>query len=74
MKLIDVLAAATLAVAMAAPLGVSAEEARVTQQKVSTAAALPVEGTLPSLAGATTWLNSAPLTPSDLRGKVVVRS
>ncbi|MBB3259327.1 cytochrome c biogenesis protein CcdA/thiol-disulfide isomerase/thioredoxin [Paraburkholderia bannensis] len=35
-------------------------------------AALPVEGTLPSLDGASTWLNSAPLTPQDLRGKVVV--
>ncbi|MBA2078977.1 MAG: cytochrome C biogenesis protein [Rhodanobacter sp. 68-29] len=35
-------------------------------------AALPVEGTLPSLAGATGWLNSAPLTPAALRGKVVL--
>lgn len=35
-------------------------------------AALPVEGTIPSLAGATSWLNSPPLTPADLRGKVVV--
>jgi cytochrome c biogenesis protein CcdA/thiol-disulfide isomerase/thioredoxin len=33
---------------------------------------LPIEGTLPSLAGATTWLNSAPLTPQALRGKVVL--
>lgn len=31
-----------------------------------------VEGTLPSLAGATAWLNSPPLTPEALRGKVVV--
>ena len=30
------------------------------------------EGTLPSLAGATAWINSAPLTPESLRGKVVV--
>jgi cytochrome c biogenesis protein CcdA/thiol-disulfide isomerase/thioredoxin len=35
-------------------------------------AGLNVEGTLPSLAGATTWINSAPLTPESLRGKVVV--
>jgi cytochrome c biogenesis protein CcdA/thiol-disulfide isomerase/thioredoxin len=34
--------------------------------------ALPVEGTLPSLIGATGWLNSAPLTPASLRGKVVL--
>ena len=33
---------------------------------------LPVEGTFPSLAGATQWLNSAPLTPASLRGKVVL--
>jgi len=35
-------------------------------------APLPVEGELPSLAGATGWLNSAPLTPQALRGKVVL--
>jgi thiol-disulfide isomerase/thioredoxin len=29
------------------------------------------EGNFPSLEGATTWLNSAPLTPDGLRGKVV---
>jgi thiol-disulfide isomerase/thioredoxin len=33
---------------------------------------LPVEGTLPSFAGATQWLNGPPLTPEELRGKVVV--
>ncbi|HZA85095.1 MAG TPA: thioredoxin family protein [Actinomycetes bacterium] len=33
---------------------------------------LPVEGTLPSLAGATGWLNSSPLTAEGLRGKVVL--
>ncbi len=33
---------------------------------------LPSEGTFPSLAGATTWLNSPPLTPAQLRGKVVL--
>src|SRR3954470_14470454 len=32
---------------------------------------LPVEGDLPSLSGATQWLNSEPLTPAGLRGKVV---
>ena len=35
-------------------------------------AQLPVEGELPSLAGATGWLNSPPLTPAGLRGKVVL--
>jgi cytochrome c biogenesis protein CcdA/thiol-disulfide isomerase/thioredoxin len=33
---------------------------------------LPVEGEIPSFAGATLWLNSPPLTPENLRGKVVV--
>jgi thiol-disulfide isomerase/thioredoxin len=35
-------------------------------------AQLPVEGELPPLDGATGWLNSEPLTPADLRGKVVI--
>jgi thiol-disulfide isomerase/thioredoxin len=35
-------------------------------------AALPVEGRLPSFDGATGWLNSPPLTPADLRGKVLL--
>jgi cytochrome c biogenesis protein CcdA/thiol-disulfide isomerase/thioredoxin len=33
---------------------------------------LAVEGTLPSLAGAVEWLNSAPLTAAQLSGKVVL--
>jgi cytochrome c biogenesis protein CcdA/thiol-disulfide isomerase/thioredoxin len=33
---------------------------------------LPVEGQFPSLAGATAWINSPPLTPQSLRGKVVL--
>ena len=36
------------------------------------AADLPFEGNIGSFAGATTWLNSEPLTPAALRGKVVV--
>jgi len=35
---------------------------------------LPVEGDLPSFGGATGWLNSPPLTPAGLRGKVVLTS
>jgi len=30
------------------------------------------QGTLPQLDGATAWLNSEPLTPEGLRGKIVV--
>jgi thiol-disulfide isomerase/thioredoxin len=33
---------------------------------------LPVEGSLPSLAGATGWLNSPPLTAAGVRGSVVL--
>jgi cytochrome c biogenesis protein CcdA/thiol-disulfide isomerase/thioredoxin len=33
---------------------------------------LPVEGEIPTFAGATLWLNSPPLTPAALRGKVVM--
>jgi thiol-disulfide isomerase/thioredoxin len=35
---------------------------------------LPVEGMLPSLDGATGWLNSPPLTAGDLHGKIVLVS
>jgi cytochrome c biogenesis protein CcdA/thiol-disulfide isomerase/thioredoxin len=38
----------------------------------SAAQELPVEGQLPSLQGATKWLNSPALTPAALRGKVVL--
>jgi hypothetical protein len=33
---------------------------------------LPVEGPLPAFSGATGWLNSPPLTPEGLRGRVVL--
>jgi thiol-disulfide isomerase/thioredoxin len=36
------------------------------------AAPLPSEGRLPGFEGATGWLNSSPLSPADLRGKVVL--
>lgn len=36
------------------------------------AADLPFEGSVASFDGATTWLNSPPLTPAGLRGKVVL--
>src|SRR5215469_9702217 len=42
------------------------------QGLASAAADLAVEGTMPSLEDATTWLNSPPLTPDDLRGRVVL--
>ena len=41
-------------------------------QSGAAAKTLPVEGMLPSLSGATAWLNSPPLTPEALKGKVVL--
>jgi thiol-disulfide isomerase/thioredoxin len=38
----------------------------------SAAVQLSVEGQMPALGGATGWLNSPPLSPADLRGRVVL--
>ena len=38
----------------------------------SDAGPMPMNSEIPSLAGATGWLNSPPLTPSELQGKVVL--
>ena len=58
------LLAVMLGSAIGAPIDVLAQEKSMVQ--------LPVEGELPSLGGATGWLNSAPLTTAGLRGKVVL--
>ena len=34
----------------------------------------PVEGEMPGFEGATAWLNSPPLTPADVQGRVVLVS
>jgi thiol-disulfide isomerase/thioredoxin len=47
------------------------EERKGRHQSVA-ASDLPVEGMLASFDGATAWLNSEPLTPAALRGRVVV--
>jgi cytochrome c biogenesis protein CcdA/thiol-disulfide isomerase/thioredoxin len=44
----------------------------VSHHHSAAATGLPVEGEMPTLAGATRWLNSPELTPADLRGKVVL--
>jgi thiol-disulfide isomerase/thioredoxin len=55
-------------------IGVSIVSANMPLTGVASAKAvgLPVEGKFPSLGGATGWLNSQPLTPADLRGKVIL--
>src|SRR5258708_25149136 len=41
-------------------------------QRPAAGVPLPFEGELPSLSGATAWLNSPPLSADDLQGKVVL--
>ena len=53
---------------MSTPTG---QERAATHQGVATTD-LPLEGKLPSFDGANAWLNSQPLTPTGLRGHVVV--
>jgi thiol-disulfide isomerase/thioredoxin len=50
----------------------SAKENIMSHPKAPAVVRLPVEGQLPSLNGATQWLNSQPLTTAGLRGRVVV--
>ncbi len=45
---------------------------RPTQTIPVAGSSLPVEGNFPPLTGATLWLNAPPLTPAQLRGKVVL--
>src|SRR4029450_3216713 len=64
--------AATLAGALGAPYDVVAADKSVVQKTTPSAVKLPIEGELPSLGGATEWLNSPALTAAGLRGKVVL--
>ena len=66
------LAAAIVAASIAAVLGSGAEETTLADTAGPRSSKLPVEGKLTSFAGATSWLNSPPLTPDGLRGKVVL--
>jgi thiol-disulfide isomerase/thioredoxin len=66
-----VLLAAVLLAAISAGF-ILDEEETMTQPMLLETSTLPVEGRLPSLTGATGWLNSKPLTPAELRGKVVL--
>jgi thiol-disulfide isomerase/thioredoxin len=72
MKANQLLLAAALVGAIGGPFETSAGGNTVMQPLTPAAVRLPVEGEFPPLGGATGWLNSQPLTPSDLRGKVVL--
>ena len=61
------LLAGLLAGAIGLPGGASAQDG-----KLPAASPLPIEGEMPSLAGAGPWLNTPPLTTAGLRGKVVL--
>ncbi len=65
-------AAATTAVENAILTELRIDPARAAPTRALTASDLPVEGQLPSLAGATHWLNGEPQTVEDLRGRVVL--
>ncbi len=69
---IDQLLRAKLNCVFGAPSETLAEDMGMVGQMTSSAVYLPVEGDLPSLDGATGWLNSPPLTAAGLRGKVVL--
>src|SRR4029453_9673354 len=71
MRANQILLAAILASAIGAPIETLAQHKGVVQTKRA-AAQLPVEGELPSLGGATGWLNSQPLTAAGLRGQVLL--
>ena len=66
------LLAAILASATGAPIDTLAQDKTPAQPVARAAIKLAVEGEFPSLAGATEWLNSPPLSASGLRGKVVL--
>jgi thiol-disulfide isomerase/thioredoxin len=72
MKANRLLAAAILACGIMTSFETSAEDKSMVQQITPAAARLRIEGTLPSLDGATGWLNSPPLSAADLRGRVVL--
>lgn len=67
-----ILLAAILAVVIGSPVDAITKDKGVVQKATPLAARLPVEGTVPPLAGATDWLNSRRLTTARLRGKVVL--
>jgi thiol-disulfide isomerase/thioredoxin len=72
MKASQTLLIATFVGALEVSIALSAKDNPVEHPVTTAAARLPLEGELPSFGDATAWLNSTPLTATDLRGKVVV--
>jgi len=67
-----VAAASATSAANSAPLASTPVSAGATATPAAQALQLPIEDSIPSLNGAVEWLNSAPLTREELRGKVVL--
>ena len=72
MKIEQLSLVAVLASAILTPIATAAEDSDMAPPPTLAAARLPIEGELASLGSATEWLNSPPLTKTDLRGKVVL--
>ena len=72
MKAAHLLLATLFATVLGSPIGTSAQNKDTAQPTTPRAVQLPIEGHLPSLGGATDWLNSPPLTAQGLRGRVVL--
>jgi thiol-disulfide isomerase/thioredoxin len=68
----QLLIAAVLASGIFVPIGAATKDRNMALLTTPAAVRLPIEGELPSLGGATEWLNSPPLTAAGLRGKVVL--
>src|SRR5881409_3660665 len=72
MKVNQLFGAAVHALAPQVPSQSFVEDTSAEQYSSPTGVQLPREARLPSLDGATAWLNSLPLTPAGLRGHVVL--
>ena len=72
MKVSPRLLSAILVCAMGASTVTFGTNGSMARPMTSAANQLPIEGDSPSFSGATGWINSEPLTPAVLRGKVVL--
>jgi thiol-disulfide isomerase/thioredoxin len=61
-----------IAIVVASAIGISFTPLLQDTSMARITAELPIEGDFPSLNGATGWLNSQPLSPANVRGKVVL--
>jgi thiol-disulfide isomerase/thioredoxin len=62
----------SVAAMLTGAIGLAVGLAAGPRNPTSAASRLPIEGEMPSVEGATEWLNSPPLTSAGLRGKVVL--